>query len=121
MIKFLANENISPSTVEFVKTLGYDIEAVRDVGLKGMPDQKVIEYAIAHDRIIITLDLDYGEAYYFSSHNNLGVIVLRLKSQWLENINVVLERFLASKKPELDTLKNALVLLHEYKCRIFRK
>lgn len=121
MVKFLANENISPLSVEFIRTLGYDIKSVKEAGLKGSSDEKIVKFAISENRTIITLDLDYGEMYYFASSAMLGIIIIRLKSQWYENINNELERFFKLGRLETGELKKALIILSEGRFRIYKK
>ena len=64
------------------------------MGLKGSSDEKIVELAIAQNFTIITQDLDYGEIYYNASSAKLSIIIVRSKSQWYENVNNELEKFL---------------------------
>ncbi len=121
MLKFLANENISPLTVEFIRNLGFDIKSVKEAGLKGAADEKIVEFAIFDKRTILTIDLDYGEIYYFASVAKLSIIVLRLRSQWYENVNFEIGKLLKTGKLETEEFKNALIILSEGRYRIHKK
>ena len=44
-MKFLLDENISPKTVKFLKSLGFEAVHVRDVDLRGASDSEVIKFA----------------------------------------------------------------------------
>jgi len=62
-IRVLANENISPKTVRFLKSSGLDAKRITDFG-KSLKDINVIEIAKKEKRIILTFDLDFGEIFY---------------------------------------------------------
>jgi predicted nuclease of predicted toxin-antitoxin system len=121
MVRFLANENISPLTVSFIKDLGYDIKSVKETGLKGASDSQVVQFALQEKRWIITLDLDYAEIYYYSPVLDLGIIVLRLKSQWYKHINTELGKLIKSGKLETEEYKNSLIIINEGRYRIHKK
>ncbi len=44
-IKFLIDQNISSETTKFLRSLNISLEDIRDIGLKGEPDEKIYEYA----------------------------------------------------------------------------
>lgn len=81
MNKFLIDENLSPQLARWLKGLGYDARAVRNVGLKGKSDEEIIRWLQREKNILITSDLDFGEIFYLKSFGGFGVIVLRGKSQ----------------------------------------
>ncbi|MFA4858436.1 MAG: DUF5615 family PIN-like protein [Candidatus Margulisiibacteriota bacterium] len=120
MSRFFANENISPHTVEFIKSLGFDIKSVREVGLKGATDEEIIEFAIKEGRIIITFDMDYAVAYYRVFAAKVGIIVIRLRSQWHENVNREIDRFLRARLFEKEELKTALFILREGRYKVYK-
>ncbi|MFH1347561.1 MAG: DUF5615 family PIN-like protein [Candidatus Margulisiibacteriota bacterium] len=120
-MKFLADENISPKTIEFIRKAGYDIVGVREVGLKGKKDKDIVDFAIKEKRTVITFDLDYGEIYYFSAKVELGVVVLKTKSQWIENVNLIILKLFKSGKLETEEFKSALVIVTEERYRVRKK
>ena len=121
MKKFLLDENLSPKTATFLQNAGHDVTTVKEAGLKGRDDEHIVAFAEKEKRIIITFDLDFGEIYYFSSKIETGVIVLRLKSQWYDNVNSVLLNLLESGKLETEEFKRALIIVTEDRYRIRRK
>ena len=117
MLKFLADENISPHTSAIVREKGYDIQNVDEAGLSGLDDEKIVNYAQKQKRIILTFDLDFGEMYYFGETTKVGIIVLRIKPHTVELANEVLGKFLDTKVIEAKKMDYALIILDKNKYR----
>ena len=80
MRRFLANENISRTTVEILRENGHDVKWVAE-SIPSIDDERVLLLACGEQRIIITFDSDYGELIYRDKNSPPpGVIYLRLKS-----------------------------------------
>ncbi|VXD10535.1 DUF5615 family PIN-like protein [Marinoscillum sp. 108] len=76
-MKFLANENVPVSSVNYLKSKGYDITSI-GVDEAGVSDQQVMDIATKQDRTIITYDSDYGELIFkYGFKPNAGVIFIR--------------------------------------------
>lgn len=58
---FLIDESLSPNLTIKLRELGYNTNSVREIGLKGSDDLKIVEWAIKNNVIIIAGDLDFGE------------------------------------------------------------
>ena len=56
MPAFLVDEDVPRSTAPALRQAGYLAEDVRDVGLRGHPDQDIFAYAQAHGQILVTAD-----------------------------------------------------------------
>ena len=116
--KFLVDENISPLTVEFLRKLGFDVTDLVELDNKGITNGELVKLANSKNRIIITLDLDFGEIYYFSSKKKFGVIVIRLKTPTIENVNTVIGKFLKEIDFKKVDLTKSLIILDAKKYRI---
>lgn len=80
MTAFLANENISRTTVELLRRAGHDVKWVSE-SIPSVDDEFILLLASSEQRIIITFDSDYGELIYRRRKlPPFGVIYLRLKS-----------------------------------------
>lgn len=120
MIRFLADENISPLTVKYIKEQGYDIVTVTNISLKSKPDEEIVHWAAKNNHIILTFDLDFGTIYYFSSKKTTGIIVLRLKPQTIENANEAIKKLLSSNILDKVENRKALLIVDKIKVRIKR-
>ncbi len=117
-MQFLIDESLSPNLATFLKELGYDALSAREAGLKGLPDNKIIEWAQKNNSIVITGDLDFGELWYWHYNGAVGIIVLRLKSYNLEAQQRILEFLYTSKVLDEGSVKNALIISTDKKYRI---
>lgn len=118
MIRLLADENISPETVRYMRDLGYDIVSAQEAGLAASKDEEVFRHASQNQRIILTFDLDFGRMYYLRFRGETGVIILRIKPQTVENANETLKRLHVSGFFQSPDLQKALVVVGKRKVRI---
>lgn len=114
-MKFLLNENISPSLAGKLSTIKLDSVHVKDVDLIGEPDIRIIEYAIVHDFTIITHDLDYSRIVSLSAKEKPSVITVRIDRINSEILFSLIKNNIDNLTPYLK--KGALVTLEEDKIR----
>jgi predicted nuclease of predicted toxin-antitoxin system len=120
MISFLADENISPETADFLNSLGYSCHSLRRDGPRRLSDSKVVALAKQEGRVILTHDLDFGQIYYLAEQGQIGVLVLRLRNQTVESVNQVLERFLKSQALDSIDLRQSMVVVSEIWYRVYQ-
>jgi predicted nuclease of predicted toxin-antitoxin system len=115
-VKFLFDENLSPSHAARLRGAGYDALAVTDIGLSGASDPEVRATAIRDGRVLITLDADFGNILRYPVIGTPGVIWLRLHPPTEIKIQETLRRCLA-KLGNVD-LVGKLVVADEDKIRV---
>lgn len=69
--------------------------------MSGADDEQLIDFAIAEQRILVTVDLDFGEIHYLSRRGQFGVIVVRVRPATVEKITSALASFLKSVERSL--------------------
>lgn len=74
-MRFLLDEGLSPRLVDLLTAAGHDIVHVRDIGLKSAPDPAILSRAAKDERVLVTLDTDFG-ALVAHSHAVIPSIVL---------------------------------------------
>jgi predicted nuclease of predicted toxin-antitoxin system len=77
-LNFLVDVGVGKSIEDFLIEQGFDIKSVRTINPR-MSDQEILKIAASEDRIIITMDKDFGELVYHSFIEHSGVILLRLE------------------------------------------
>lgn len=118
MLKFLLNGNLSWETKEFLKKLGYKAETIAKFGLSRAQDFEIVQFAQKNKYIIITLDLDFGEIYYYYRSIKIGIIILKLKDQTIESVNKALKILLDSKILHKELVRNSLIIFDGTKIRV---
>lgn len=80
MSRLYANENMPLPVVEELRRLGHDVLTTLDAGNAGksMPDEAALEFAIAHKRILITLNRKHFIRLHAQNSNHYGIIVCSL-------------------------------------------
>ena len=59
-MKFLADMGISMRTVVWLRTIGHDAVHLREQRLQRAVDAEIAAKAALEDRIVLTMDLDFG-------------------------------------------------------------
>jgi len=44
----------------FARSWGHDVLTAQDAGLAGKSDEEILAYAIMHERVLITIDMDFS-------------------------------------------------------------
>lgn len=70
----LADENINPFLVNVLREKGFDIIHVNGIGLGNTPDHEILTYAYAQNRIVLTLDDDFGTLVFKNKQPFIGII-----------------------------------------------
>jgi len=72
--------NISPLTLEQLRTLGWNIIRVSEVMEKGSKDIDILIYAQKYNKVVITQDLDFSNLLALSGYTKPSLINLRLEN-----------------------------------------
>ena len=56
----LADENVHPDVIVFLREVGLDVESVSEQGQFGLPDIQVLQQATEAGRAVLTHDSDFG-------------------------------------------------------------
>lgn len=72
MLRFLADENIFPSSLQLIRTKGHDVLDIKEANFNGITDAEVIQLARKEDRILLTLDMHFTNIFLFPPFSNPG-------------------------------------------------
>ena len=113
-LSFLVDVGVGKGIEKYLRENGYDTKAVRDIDPR-MEDEEIIHTAVSENRIVITMDKDFGELVYHSSMKHSGVLLLRLEDAvGFEKLQVV-EHIM---KNYSDRIKNCFCVFQKNKFRI---
>ena len=114
-MRLLADLNIAPGTVSFLRSLGHDVQRVGDVLAPSATDHEIVEYARRDSRSVVTQDLDFSAIVALSGQAAPSVVSLRLASSRIEKVNALLATLLP--KIEADVGAGAIVSVDEHRVR----
>jgi predicted nuclease of predicted toxin-antitoxin system len=72
----LADENVHPEVIDFLRKAGLDIETVAEQGNFGLVDAEVLQQATEAGRVVLTHDSDFGGLALMGARF-IGIIYLR--------------------------------------------
>jgi predicted nuclease of predicted toxin-antitoxin system len=72
----LADENVNPEVIAFLRKTGLDVESASEQGRFGLPDTEVLQHATEAERVVLTHDSDFGGMAVFGA-KFIGIIYLR--------------------------------------------
>lgn len=87
MVRFLADMPVSPLTVAMLRTRGYDALHVREREMQQAADEDILSLARQEERIVLTMDLDFGTLLALGHGTEPGVIIFRLTSNHPDFVN----------------------------------
>ena len=72
----LADENIHPEVVEFLRNAGMDVDSIAEQEKFGLSDAEVLQHATQSNRVVLTHDSDFGGLALMGA-KFVGIIYLR--------------------------------------------
>jgi len=120
-VRFLANMNISPKTIEALRHKGWDIVRVSQILSSNALDHEVLELARQEGRILVTQDLDFSALLALGGCQQPSVITLRLEVSDPETITRTLVKSLPSIEQALQegcavTIEDAAIRVRNALC-----
>lgn len=94
-MRFKIDENLHEDVAEALRTHGHDAQTVFDQGLRGHADPEIAEVARREGRVVVTLDLDFGNIREYPPEDYRGLIVLRVVDQSRRHVLRVMDRLIA--------------------------
>jgi predicted nuclease of predicted toxin-antitoxin system len=119
MHRFLIDEDMPRSTANALRSAGYTVEDVRDVGLRGHSDAEVFAYAQRTAAVLVSCDKGFANMLVFPAGSHNGIIVVRIPD---EVPPAELNRELVKAVEQLgdESLAGVLVILEVGRIRVRR-
>jgi len=100
-LKFIIDVGVGKKVEDFLYKSGYDVLSVREIN-PSMSDSKIIGIASKNNRIIITMDKDFGELVYNSGLKHTGILLLRTENCSADKKIIILSEILRNYSSELE-------------------
>ena len=90
-LRVLVDVGVGKAVEDWLRADGHDVQAVRDRDPQ-MDDLDILSWAVSDQRIVMTMDKDFGEIVYHSGQPHSGVLLLRMEdAPSKEKVRVVKE------------------------------
>ena len=117
-LKFLIDVGVGTGIEKYLREEGYDTKTVRDID-PCMEDEKIIRTATSENRLVVTMDKDFGEMVYHFSMKHCGVLLLRLEdangTEKLQVIRHIMEKYSSQIKNCFCVFQNGRLRIRKTK------
>lgn len=93
-MRFKLDENLPVEAADLLRRAGHDALSVLNQSLGGEADRRIVELCRDERRILVTLDLDFGDVRNYPPGESHGLIVLRTRQQDKAHIIEILDRII---------------------------
>jgi len=114
-LKLLLDQNLSPTTAQFLNDIGLEAYDIRKKGLSGASDEQIYAHAVKENLILVTFDITFSRRY-ISERDLVGLILLRVHPQTTEILHPVLADFF-SRFPE-SKLSGCIAVVERHRYRV---
>lgn len=114
-LRILADENVSPKVVAFLRGKGVDVLDTKEELWQGREDDELLEVAYMQGRFVLTHDSDFGSLAIHQGKKYFGIIYLRLSNPHPRNVIDMCRKLL---HVDADISRGALVVVEEGRIRI---
>ena len=112
-MRWLADECIPASLVDFLRHTGHDVLYVAELAA-GADDVRIVEQAAREDRLLLTEDKDFGDLIFRRGRIAPGIVLIRIAS---ENPQLVEERLAAAIGQYGERLFGQYIVIEEGRFR----
>jgi len=118
-VKFLVDQNLSPTLATLLRTAGHDVVHTGDIDLATADDHSIVSTAVQQGRVIVSADTDFGTVLAQSDAKSPSVLLLRLRSP--RRARQLAELLLANLDAVADDLDaGAIVVVEDERVRVRR-
>ena len=82
-MNLLPDMNLSPALASLLSSYGHDVVRGSEVGDSRASDVVILTWARAHERVLVTYDLDFGAMLAHTEATGPSVIQTRVQDLWL--------------------------------------
>ena len=101
--RFLIDESVGQTTALHLRATNLDVESVAEL-MPSALDTDILGYAVSTQRIVVTIDKDFGDLVFRDGLSHAGVILLRLDDDTIPNIVRAVDRVIAEVGPHCRQL-----------------
>ncbi|HLC43168.1 MAG TPA: DUF5615 family PIN-like protein [Methylomirabilota bacterium] len=119
MGRFLVDEALPHTLARHLRAESFEVDDIRDLGLRGQPDERIFQEAQQRQAVLITRDLDFTNIFRFPPRSHHGIIILRLPNTF--TVRQLAEEVLRSlSELSLTALARTIVIVEPKRTRMRR-
>lgn len=115
-MRFLVDMGLDVRVGSWLREQGHDAVHLRDEGLQRLPNGDIFNKAIAERRVVLTVDLDFGEIAALTRGDRARVVLFRLYNMRTSHVIQRLSAVLPDCSEALE--RGAVVVVEEGRHRI---
>ncbi|HKS24247.1 MAG TPA: DUF5615 family PIN-like protein [Thermoanaerobaculia bacterium] len=115
-MRFLVDACVDVGVDRWLREKEHDSTHLRDEGLQRLPDDSIFAKADAEKRVIVTIDLDFGEILSFSGGKIVSTITFRVHDTRAAFLVKRLKSVLPQVMPFLE--RGAIVIVEDARFRV---
>lgn len=115
-MKFLVDMNLSPAWCPLLMAEGWESVHWSAVGAASTPDDEIMQYALAENRVVFTHDLDFGAVLVATRATGPSVIQIRVQDVRPQSLAPLLIPLLHQYESDLET--GAILIVDEVRARL---
>ena len=115
-MRLVIDMNLSPSWVFALADHGWDAVHWSEVGDPGASDRQIMVWALEHDRVVLTHDLDFGTVLALTQSEGPSVIQVRTQDPSPDNLRHIVAAVLERHQHALES--GALITVDERRSRV---
>jgi predicted nuclease of predicted toxin-antitoxin system len=101
-MRILLDEGVPRSCVRMLAEHSHDVVHVGDVGMLGSSDRKILERAIAEERLVVTFDADFHAMLALEGLARPSVVRLRVQGLRAAGVSALILQVLATCSDDLE-------------------
>jgi predicted nuclease of predicted toxin-antitoxin system len=113
-MRFLVDECVGPVVASWLRQEQHDVFSVYEEA-RGMDDDAILQKAVAENRVLLTLDKDFGEMVFREQQPHQGIVLLRLSNSRAAHRLAVVKKLLQTHS---DQLEGHFVVVTETQVRV---
>ena len=114
--RFLIDESVGQTAALHLRAIGLDVESVAEL-MPRAQDENILSYSVSAQRIVVTIDKDFGDLIFRDGLLHVGVVLLRLDDDTIPNIVKALDRVINEVGPRVW---NSFVVVSDRHIRVKR-
>ncbi|MDO8969330.1 MAG: DUF5615 family PIN-like protein [Saprospiraceae bacterium] len=101
MLKFVLDVGVGNKTLQLLRNEGFDVISILEIE-PSMDDSDILSIAEKEERMVVTMDKDFGELVYRSGRNHNGVLLLRLEDATGDEKAEIMRKILLSFSEQIE-------------------